>query len=391
MKKSKRIIGLSLLLVFIFSQVILAIDKPEFNLESKSAILMDAKTGKILYEKNPHQKLPPASITKIMTMLLAMEAIDQGRADWKDKISTSEFAAQMGGSQIWLEPGEEMTLQDLLKAVAVVSANDACVAIAEYLYGTEENFVKAMNDKAKELGMKHTYFYNTNGLPPTDPKVEGNHTTAYDISLMSRELLKHKKILEFTSIWIDHLRDGESFLRNTNNLVRFFKGADGLKTGYTQEAGFCLSSTARKGGMRFIAVVMNAPNSKLRFKEARELLSYAFSIHKSIDIVAKGAEVTKVKVFKGESQEIDAIAKDDLQVAVIKGDEQEVVKQTRINKDVVAPVKSGDKVGEIVVLKGEEELGRVDLVAKQGVEKANFFKIIVQIFKRFISKLMNVF
>ncbi|WP_018250001.1 D-alanyl-D-alanine carboxypeptidase family protein [Orenia marismortui] len=391
MKKSKRIIGLSLLLVFIFSQVILAIDKPEFNLESKSAILMDAKTGKILYEKSPHQKLPPASITKIMTMLLAMEAIDQGRADWKDKISTSEFAAQMGGSQIWLEPGEEMTLQDLLKAVAVVSANDACVAIAEYLYGTEENFVKAMNDKAKELGMKNTYFYNTNGLPPTDPKVEGNHTTAYDISLMSRELLKHKKILEFTSIWIDHLRDGESFLRNTNNLVRFFKGADGLKTGYTQEAGFCLSSTARKGGMRFIAVVMNAPNSKLRFKEARELLSYAFSIHKSIDIVAKGAEVTKVKVFKGESEEIDAIAKDDLQVAVIKGDEQEVVKQTRINKDVVAPVKSGDKVGEIVVLKGEEVLGRVDLVAKQGVEKANFFKIIVQIFKRFISKLMNVF
>jgi D-alanyl-D-alanine carboxypeptidase (penicillin-binding protein 5/6) len=391
MRKVKIIIGITLILLCLISQTVLAIDKPEFDLQTKSAILMDAKTGRILYEKNAHEKLPPASITKVMTMLLAMEAVDDGRVKWDDKITATELAAEMGGSQIWLEPGEEMTFEHLLKAVAVVSANDACVAIAEHLYGTEENFVKAMNDKAKELGLENTYFYNTNGLPPTDPDVQGNYTTAADVAKMSLELLKHPKILEFTSIWIDHIRDGESFLRNTNNLVRFFKGADGLKTGYTQEAGFCVSATAKKDGMRFIAVVMNAPNSKVRFNEARSLLNYAFSIHRSVDIVNKGDIVSKVKVFKGEIPEIDAVAKEDLKISVMKGEEKEAVKQTRLNKEVVAPVKVGDKVGEIVVLKGEEVLGRVDLVAKEEVAKANFFKLILQLFKKFISNIMNIF
>jgi D-alanyl-D-alanine carboxypeptidase (penicillin-binding protein 5/6) len=391
MRRVKIIIGITLILLCLFTQAVLAIDKPEFDLQTKSAILMDAKTGRILYEKNAHQKLPPASVTKIMTMLLAMEAVDEGRVKWDDKISTSELAAKMGGSQIWLEPGEEMTFEHLIKAVAVVSANDACVAIAEHLYGTEENFVKAMNDKAKELGLENTFFYNTNGLPPTDSDIQGNYTTAADVAKMSLELLKHPKILKFTSIWIDHIRDGESFLRNTNNLVRFFKGADGLKTGYTQEAGFCVSATAKKDGMRFIAVVMNAPNSKVRFNEARSLLNYAFSIHRSVDIVSKGEVVSKVKVFKGEIPEIDAVAKEDLKISVMKGEEKEAVKQTRLNKEVVAPVKVGDKVGEIVVLKGEEVLGRVDLVAKEEVAKANFFKIILQLFKKFISNIMNIF
>ncbi len=382
---------ISLFLVsFLFNPVI-AFDSPEFDLQSQSAILMDAKSGKILYQKNADQKLPPASITKVMTMLLAMEAVEEGRVDWDDKITTSEYAAQMGGSQIWLEPGEEMTFSDLLKAVAVVSANDACVAIAEHIYGREEEFVRVMNQKAKELGMEDTYFYNTNGLPPTDPKVKGNYTTAYDIALMSRELLKYPKILDYTSIWIDHLRGEESFLRNTNNLVRFYKGADGLKTGYTNEAGFCLSSTATRKGIRFIAVVMNAPNSKIRFKEASDLLSYAFGIHRSITIINKGEEVDKVNVFKGIKEEISVVAKDDLQVAIIKGEEDKVVKQTRLNKEVVAPIKAGDKVGEIIILKGEEELGRVDLVAKEEVEKAGFFKIILQLIKRFISRLFNIF
>ncbi len=389
--KKKMVISLILAIIFLLSQLVVALDEPEFDLKSKSAVLMDAKTGRILYEKNSHQKLPPASITKIMTMLLAMEALDEGRVSWNDKISTSEFAAQMGGSQIWLEPGEEMAFSDLLKAVAVVSANDACVVIAEYLYGTEENFVEAMNDKAKELGMKDTYFYNTNGLPPTDSSVKGNYTTAYDITLMSCELLKHSQILKFTSIWIDHLRDGDSFLRNTNNLVRFFKGADGLKTGYTQEAGFCLSATANKKGMRFISVVMNAPDSKARFNESKALLNYAFNIHRPISIVKAEEIVAKVRVFKGVKEEIEAVAKEDLQVAVLKGEEKGIIKQTKIDKDVIAPVKKGDQVGQIVVLKEEEILGRVDLVAVEDVKKASFFKIIIQIFKRFISKLLNVF
>lgn len=379
---------LSLFILFITANIV-AVDV-EFDLQSKSAILMDASSGEILYQKNSHKKMPPASITKIMTMLLAMEALDEGRVKLSAKITTSEYAAQMGGSQIWLEPGEEMTLEQILKAVAIVSANDGCVAIAEHLYGTVDQFVDAMNKKAKSLGMKDTYFYNTNGLPATEEGVEGNSTTAYDIALMSRELLKHPKILEYTSTWIDHLRDGDSFLRNTNNLVRFYKGADGLKTGFTNEAGFCLSSTATKKGMRFIAVVMNAPNSKVRFKEASELLSYAFNIHKSISIVAKDEEVGKVKVFKGKKEEVTALAQDDLKVAVKKGEEEQLIKQIRLKKEVVAPIKPGDKVGKILVLKGDKVLQEIDLIAQEPVEKANFFEIIVQILKRFINKLLNV-
>ncbi|GAB6098985.1 serine hydrolase [Halanaerocella petrolearia] len=352
---------------------------------------MDARSGKVLYSKNSHQKLPPASITKIMTMLLAMEALDEGRVKLTDKVTVSEHAAKMGGSQIWLEPGEEMTLEEMLKAVAIVSANDACVAIAEYLHGTEEDFVAAMNEKAEELGMEDTRFYNTNGLPIDEPEIEGNYTTAHDVALMSRELIKHKQVLEYTSTWIDHLRDGDSFLRNTNDLVRFYEGADGLKTGYTSEAGFCLSSTASRRGMRFIAVVMNAPNSKIRFAESKKILSYAFSIHRSIQVAKEDEEIGQVKVFKGKRSELTAVAKENLNVVVVKGEEDNITKQTRLDKEVIAPVKKGDKVGEIVVLKGEKALDRVDLVARSDVEKASLFKIIGQLLRRFISQLLNLF
>ncbi|MCK8816593.1 D-alanyl-D-alanine carboxypeptidase [Natroniella sulfidigena] len=377
------------LIIFLITQPGLAVEVPDFDLESESAILMDAESGRVLYEKNPHQQKPPASITKIMTMLLTMEALEEGRAQLTDKVPTSEHAAQMGGSQIWLEPGEEMTLKEMLKAIAIVSANDACVAVAEYLYGTEEEFVRAMNQKAEELGMENTYFKNTNGLPITEEGEEGNYTTAYDVALMSRELLKYPEILEYTSTWIDHLRDGESFLRNTNDLVRFYEGADGLKTGYTAEAGFGLSATASQRGMRFISVVLDAPNSKVRFRESRELLSYAFNIHQAIEIVEKDLEIDQIDVFKGKDDQVTAIVAEDLTVSVIKGEEGEVKKQIWLDQEITAPIDSGDKVGEVIVLKDGEEIGQVDLVAAEKVEEANLFELIISIFKKFISSLIN--
>lgn len=217
---------LSLLFFILITTVISA---EEFELSSKSAILMEYETGEILYKKEPDLELPPASMSKIMTMLLVMEAIAEGKAKLDDKLVVSEYAASMGGSQIWLEPGEEMSLEDMMKAIAIVSANDACVAVAEYLYGTEELFVKRMNERARELGLKNTYFYNTNGLPPDNPDVQGNYSSAYDLAVMARELIKHRKVLEWTSTWQDYLRDGKSVLNNTNRLVRFYNGADGLK------------------------------------------------------------------------------------------------------------------------------------------------------------------
>lgn len=376
--------------ILLWGTVLAQAEEPEFDLKSQSAVLMNGATGEVLYKKQAQQKLPPASITKIMTMLLTVEAIEEGRVELDDKIMVSEHAAEMGGSQIWLEPGEEMTLEELLKAVAVVSANDACVAIAEYIYGTEAEFVEEMNKKAQELGMKNTKFYNTNGLPVGEEGKE-NYTTAYDVALMSRALLQYPLILEYTSIWTDHLRDGESFLRNTNDLVRFYEGVDGLKTGYTSEAGFCLSATAKQEGMRFISVIMNAPGSDVRFAETKKLLSYAFNIHRSILVVEKGEEIGEVKVFKGKQEKVAAVAKDDLQMTVKKGEENNLVKQSRLVEDISAPVKAGQEVGKVVALRGEEEVASVKVVAKSEVEKANFIEVIVQLFKRFLNRLLNVF
>ncbi len=387
----KKIIVWGLTVVILFWGAVLAqAEEPDFDLKSQSAMLMNGQTGEILYKKQAQQKLPPASITKIMTMLLTVEALEEGRVELDDKIMVSEYAAGMGGSQIWLEPGEEMTMEKLLKAVAVVSANDACVAIAEYIYGTEEEFVEEMNKKAQELGMKNTKFYNTNGLPVGEEGKE-NYTTAYDVALMSRALLKYPLILEYTSIWTDHLRDGESFLRNTNDLVRFYEGVDGLKTGYTSEAGFCLSATAKQDGMRFVSVIMNAPNSDARFAETKKLLSYAFNIHRSILVVEEGEEVGKVRVFKGKQETVTAVAKTDLQVVVKKGAENNLVKQSRLAENISAPIKAGQEVGKVVAFRGDEEVDSVKVVAKSKVEQANFMEVIVQLFKRFINRLLNVF
>jgi len=379
----------------LFTPFILAEDipNPQFDLKAKSAILMEAKSGRILYEKNSHEELPPASITKIMTLLLTMEAIDEGRAKLDDVVSTSEHASSMGGSQIWLEPGEEMTLKEMIKAIAIVSANDACVAVAEYLYGTQEAFVDAMNKKAKELGMKDTYFVNTNGLPPTDPEMKGNYTSAHDVALMSRELINnYPQVLEYTKVWIDYLRDGDSFLRNTNNLVRFYNGADGLKTGYTSEAGYCVSATAQREGLRFISVVMQEDNSKVRFNEAGKLLSYGFNIYRSIKVIKKGeVAIDQIEVYKGKEPMIKAVAKEDLNAAVIRGNEDKLTKQIVIKDDLMAPLKAGDKVGEIRVLANNKVIAKTDLVSNRDVEKGNIIQIIIQLLRKFLMNIVNLF
>jgi D-alanyl-D-alanine carboxypeptidase (penicillin-binding protein 5/6) len=390
--KEKWVISLSLVVIILFFTCLPvgATEEAEFELESEAAVLMNAQTGELLYSKNSQLELPPASITKIMTMLLVMEDLDKGHINLTDEVTTSEKAANMGGSQIWLEPGEVMTVEEMLKAVAIVSANDACLALAEYLEGTEARFVERMNDKAKELGMENTKFYNTNGLP-TNEEGQETYTTPQDIAIMSRELINYPKVLEHSSTWIDHLRDGESFLRNTNKLVRFFEGADGLKTGHTSKAGFCLSATAKRDGMRFISVVMKAPSSEVRFAEARELLSYAFSIHRSVLVVDGGEEIGEVSVFKGAQDRVTAVTEDKLNIVVEKGEGENIVKQSRLNEEVVAPIEQGDKIGEVVALKDGQEIDKVDLVAKEGVEKAGFFQIIVQLFMRFLGKLLNIF
>ncbi|SJZ62107.1 D-alanyl-D-alanine carboxypeptidase family protein [Selenihalanaerobacter shriftii] len=389
------IILISSLMLFIYSPFIAAqsIPDPQFDLKAKSAILMEAKSGRILFKKDSNEKLPPASITKIMTLLLTMEAIDEGRAKLDDMVSTSEHAASMGGSQIWLEPGEELTLENMIKAIAIVSANDACVAVAEYLYGTDEAFVNAMNKKAKELDMKGTYFMNTNGLPPSDPEIQGNHTSANDVALMSRELInKYPRVLDYTGVWIDHLRDGDSFLRNTNNLVRFYKGADGLKTGYTSEAGYCVSATAQREGLRFVAVVMQEKNSKVRFNEAGKLLSYGFNLYRSIKVVKKGdLVIDRIEIYKAKNPMIQAIAKEDLMAAVFRGNEDKLKRQVVIHSDLVAPLKKGDKVGELRVVASDKVIASVDLVANRDVEKGNILQIIIQLLKKFFMNIVNLF
>ena len=360
----------------------------DFKLKSEAAVLMDFTSGQLLYQKQAHKKLSPASITKIMTMLLVMEAIEEKKVELTDTVTVSEHAAAMGGSQIWLEPGEEMKLEELLKAVAIVSANDACVALAEYISGTADEFIDHMNLKAKELGMKNTKFYNTNGLPIQGEK-KGNYTTAYDVALMTKELLNYPQILNYTAVWIDHLRDGDSFLRNTNKLVRFYDGADGIKTGYTTEAGFCLSATAKRKGLRFISVIMKAPSSQVRFEESKQLLSSAFNIYRAVVVVNSGTIVGTTKVFKGQQKNVSVIPAKQLTVSILKGEEDKLLKRTILKQEVTAPIRKGDNVGKIVVLKDKKEIAKVDLIAKSEVKKASYIKIMTNLFVEFVKSLMS--
>ncbi|WP_434641156.1 D-alanyl-D-alanine carboxypeptidase [Thermoanaerobacterium thermosaccharolyticum] len=375
---------ISFILIFTLIYTIITEDiayADNFDLKSKSAILMDASTGKVLYEKNSHEELPPASVTKVMTMLLVMEALDSGKIKTTDKVVTSEHAFDMGGTQIYLEVGEEMTVDDLLKSVAMNSANDASVALAEYISGSEEKFVEEMNKRAKELGAKNTNFKNASGLPEKD-----HYTSVYDIALISRELVKHKGIFKYLTDKIDSVRNGKFSLANTNKLLWRYQGADGIKTGSTSEALYCLSATAKRGDTRFIAVIFGAPDSNTRFKEASKLLDYEFANFETKKVVEAGKIYGTVKVLKGEQDYINAVANTDEYILLKKGEAKNIKQEIIINKYVEAPIKVGAKIGTIKIYDGNNLIKTVSLTSNQNVKKSNIFDNLRKVYKSWIER-----
>ncbi|HIQ59261.1 MAG TPA: D-alanyl-D-alanine carboxypeptidase [Candidatus Merdivicinus intestinavium] len=337
------------------------------DVPAKSAVLMDAGGGQLLFEKNAHEQMPPASITKIMTMLLVMEALEDGSIRYTDSVVCSEHAAEMGGSQIWLEPGEEMTVEELLKAAAVNSANDASMALAEYVAGSEEAFVARMNERAAELGMKDTVFRNPTGLDE-----EGHVTTAYDIALMSRELLRHEDITRFTTIWMDSLRGGETALTNTNRLVRFYDGCTGLKTGTTDGAGSCLSATAERDGLSLIAVSMGSPTSDERFESCRTLLDYGFSAFERFVPEVEIGEIPVIRVKNGVEGYLSPVLEEPPSLLVVKGRGADVTRTVSVPEEVEAPVEAGQKLGEVTFALDGQMLASLSVTAGNAVPKMNF-------------------
>ena len=354
-------------------------EKEGLNLSSASYVLMEGSTGKLLCEKNKDKELMPASITKIMTLLLVFEELDKGKIKWNDKVTVSEYAASMGGSQVYLESGEQQTVEDMIKCITIASANDACVAMSEYIAGTEDEFVKRMNQRAKELGMEHTKFMNCCGLD--DTLTEGQHySTAYDIALMSRELIvNHKEIQKYTTIWMDEIthvtRKGESAfgLTNTNKLVRTYQGITGLKTGSTSKAKYCLSATANRNGMDLIAVVMASPMPLTRFVEAARLLDYGFANCTVYKDENKDFLKQSIPIKKGVKEEIKIRAEKPFSYIFTEGENHDKIEKKVHWKELVeAPVKKGETVGKIIYSYGDKELGTVDLLANEDIAKAGY-------------------
>ncbi len=350
------------------------------NLECESAILIEQHSGQILYEHNIHEQLRPASVTKIMSILLIMEEIEQGRLSYEDKIACSETARAMGGSQIWLDTTETLTVNEMLKAICVVSANDCVVAMAEHIAGSQEAFVEKMNEKAKQLGMNDTTFKNCHGIDE-----DGHITSAYDISLMSKELLnKYPEITKYTTIWMDSLRDGKSQLVNTNKLIRNYKGATGLKTGSTSLALYNLSASATRDNLSLIAVVMKAPTTKVRFADAQKLLDYGFSKFSFKQFAKKGDKLNKINVTKGVESGVDVQYSEDAGCLIEKGKENQI-EQTISLETLTAPICKGQKVGEAVYTLNNNELSKIDLIAAKDVEKINIFTMSKSVIYKWIN------
>ncbi len=349
-----------------------------FTVEAKAAVLMEANTGKILYASNIDEPLPPASVTKIMTLLLTMEAIDSGKISWEDTVQVSENAASMGGSQVFLKPGETMSVTDMVKSVVISSANDAAVALSEFVAGSEETFVSMMNARAAELGMEHTSFENTTGLDDTVT----NHTiSAEDIAIMSRELVvKHPKILEYSSIWMDTIRDGAFGLSNTNRLIRFYHGANGLKTGSTSKAGFCISATAKRDGMQLIAVIMGSPNRDIRNEAAKKLLDYGFSTYSYVCFTEGNLE--PVHVLGGITDSC-GLRYGKADFVLPKGSASSVTQSVTVPEQISAPVQAGDVIGSISYMLNGEVLGSVEVTAAEDVPKISYLGFFKRILTRF--------
>lgn len=357
------------------SVVVFAEGNTDLGLNAKSAILMEESTGNILYESNPDERLPIASVTKVMTMLLIMEAVDSGKISLDDMVTVSENAMSYGGSTMFLETGEQLTVNDMLKGIAVASANDGCVAMAEHLAGSESAFVDMMNEKAKKLGMENTHFMNTNGLDEDD-----HYSSARDVAIMSRELMKHETIFNYTSIWMDTLRGGKFQLANTNKLIRFYDGANGLKTGSTSKALCCLSAAAKRNDMQLIAVVLGAPTSAERFASAKSLLDYGFANYAVNTQITAGDEVQNIAVEKGVDKEVGVVAGDSCSTLVKKGQEDNITKEIKIDETITAPIEAGQKIGTMTISRDGEVIADIDLNASSAVEKKGIGLIIKDFF-----------
>lgn len=352
---------------------------------SKSAIIIEESTGKILYEDNAHEKRAMASMTKIMTMLLIMENLDKGNIKLTDEVYISKNASGMGGSQIFIEEGDYITVEDLLKGIAVGSANDASVAMAEYIGGTEENFVSMMNKKAKNLGLVNTSFKNSHGLDENE-----HYTTAYEMAIMAKELLKYKEILKYTSIYEDYLiRDnGEKFwLVNTNKLIRFYKGIDGLKTGYTEKAGHCLTATMEKNGMRVITVVMESGSTENRSSDTVSLMEYAFSMYYANEILKSEGVLGTVNIYKGTKDKLEYKVESDVKAILSKQDEEKGYSyEIELDKNITAPIKKGDKVGKLTLFdENRKVINNYNLISNENISKASFLRLYINTLRKITS------
>ncbi|AGK54774.1 D-alanyl-D-alanine carboxypeptidase family protein [Bacillus sp. 1NLA3E] len=376
------VIAILLTLTFVIPSVSAEEQSTQLVDNARSAILIERDTGTVLYEKNSNEQLPPASMTKIMTMLLIMEALDKGKIDINEKIRTSEYAASMGGSQIFLEPGEEMTTQEMLKGIAIGSGNDASVAMAERIAGSEPAFVEMMNKKAKELGLKDTKFQNTTGLP-----IQDHYSTAHDMAMMAKELLKYQDITKFTGTYEAYLRentDNKFWLVNTNKLVRFYPGVDGLKTGFTNDAKYCLTATAQKDGMRVIAVVFGAPTSKERNAQVTKLLDYAFAQYKTHPIYKRNIAIGEAKVSKGNKKKLTVVTSESVSLLTKKGESiNDVKKQIIIEKKIKAPINKGDKVGTLQLVSKGKVVVQSPLVSGDKVKTATWWELYKRSFGMF--------
>ena len=376
----RRLCGLVLVLVMVLGALPMKAKAAELEIGGKSALLMELSTGKILYEKNAHEALAPASVTKVMTMLLIMEAIDSGSIGWNDTVTASEAAAAKGGSQIYLKVGESMPVSDMVKSIAVSSANDCACAMAEHIAGSESAFVERMNARAKELGMNDTHFVNCTGLDD-DPNAKEHVTSAYDIALMSRELmLHHPDIRKFTTIWMDTVRNGEFGLSNTNKLVRFYPGATGLKTGFTSAAGYCLSATAQRDGMELVAVVMGCATSQERFSACKGMLDYGFATYAVVNPALE--ESVSVPVVLGKQEKVNAVPGQAAPVLIEKAQKGSITTTVTLEKQLPAPVSKGQRLGTFTVRSGDQVLAQIPLIAETAVKKKTFADLFIEILKK---------
>ena len=376
----KRIVAVLLLLGLLFGVLAVGAQATEMNVAGKSALLMDVATGTVIYEQNAHEPLAPASVTKVMTMLLIMEAIDSGKIGWDDMVTTSEAAAAKGGSQVYLKVGETMKVSDMVKSIAVSSANDCACAMAEHIAGSESGFVEKMNARAKELGMNDTHFVNCTGLDDSE-EAKNHRTSAYDIAVMSRQLLKHHPdIKKYTTIWMDTVRDGVFGLSNTNKLVRFYQGATGLKTGFTSGAGYCLSASAERDGMELIAVVMGCETSADRFAACKSMLDYGFA-----NYAVAAPEIPQdayVPVKLGTADKIKAVPARQDALLIDKSQKSLLSTKVELDEEVTAPVSKGQRLGTLSVCAGEQVLVQIPLVAEEAVAKLTWGQMFVRILKR---------